>query len=348
MIGALFIFILIGIGWYVGNQSSSRQVSPAVPTSQISPAFSASSTSRAFSVSSTSSTSFVSPAHPISPASLVLTITPQTVIQGDPIMIVLNGATTLANIKSGNVYTQPLLFTMYNNAPTSFYGTGINQKTGSATVTVIINDGSKSGKRLSATFFIKPRVRPTEALPIPEQIGGNSSSNQVVVADTLDIENAEIASTPSYKKGAFWTGAFAFPLAPDGKTNGMGLKVTDPYGYNRDTGEITIPHKGVDFKAASGTPVYVINNGIVRVTKVFVVYGGTVIVDHGLGIESLYMHLSRIVTTPGEVVHKGELVGFSGETGYAVGPHLHLSVKINGVSIDPIKFFALFGLSVSG
>jgi murein DD-endopeptidase MepM/ murein hydrolase activator NlpD len=300
---AIVIFVLIAIGWYAGNQNVKEKSNPTLP--------------------------------------LALTVTPEIVIQGDPVMITLAGTTTSANIKSGSVSATALSFMIYQNTPTSFYGTGINQKTGSTTVTVILNDGTKKGKPLTATFFIKPRIRPEEPLPIPAQLGGNSPANQIVVENTLDIENAKIAAVPSYKKGAFWTEAFAFPLA----TGLTGLKVTDPYGYNRDTGEITIPHKGTDFKAASGTPVYAINDGLVRLTSTFVVYGNTVIIDHGLGIESLYMHLSRIVATPGEVVKRGQLIGYSGETGYAVGPHLHLSIKIGGVSIDPMKFFALFGLS---
>jgi murein DD-endopeptidase MepM/ murein hydrolase activator NlpD len=313
---AIVIFVLIAIGWYAGNQNVKEKSNPTLP--------------------------------------LALTVTPETVIQGDPVMITLAGTTTSANIKSGSVSATALSFMIYQNTPTSFYGTGINQKTGSTTVTVILNDGTKKGKVLTTTLFIKPRIRPEEPLPIPAQLGGNSPANQIVVENTLNTENAEIAAVPSYKKGAFWTEAFAFPLAnpANGKTDGVrndsvnndgtGLKVTDPYGYNRDTGEITIPHKGTDFKAASGTPVYAINDGLVRLTSTFVVYGNTVIIDHGLGIESLYMHLSRIVATPGEVVKRGQLIGYSGETGYAVGPHLHLSIKIGGVSIDPMKFFALF------
>ena len=76
--------------------------------------------------------------------------------------------------------------------------------------------------------------------------------------------------------------------------------------------------------------------------KNYTVYGGTVIVNHGLGVQSLYMHLSRISATAGTTVKRGQLIGYSGETGYAVGPHLHLSIKVNGVSIDPKAFFNIF------
>ena len=84
------------------------------------------------------------------------------------------------------------------------------------------------------------------------------------------------------------------------------------------------------------------NRGIVRLAKHFRDYGNTVIIDHGLGLMTFYMHLSKIQVNVGELVRQGHMIGLSGQTGYAAQPHLHLTVRINDVSIDPIKFMALF------
>jgi murein DD-endopeptidase MepM/ murein hydrolase activator NlpD len=171
-------------------------------------------------------------------------------------------------------------------------------------------------------------------------LGGNSVANQAVVLSILTKENAAIAAVYSRMDKALWTSGFAFPVA---STTGSPLTVTDPYGYNRDSGANTITHKGVDFHAPPGTPVYAVNRGVVRVAKSYTVYGNTVIVDHGLGLLSMYMHLSKMSVYPGQLVTKGQRLGLSGETGYAEGPHLHLTVRIGGVSVDPMGFFALFG-----
>jgi len=91
-----------------------------------------------------------------------------------------------------------------------------------------------------------PRVRPTESLPVPAQLGGNSVANQARVISMLAKENAAIAAVYSRTDKALWTSGFAFPVA---STTDSPLTVTDPYGYNRDSGANTITHKGVDFHA---------------------------------------------------------------------------------------------------
>ena len=72
-------------------------------------------------------------------------------------------------------------------------------------------------------------------------------------------------------------------------------------------------------------------------------YGHTVIIDHGYGLHTVYMHLSERRVELNQAVGKSELIGLSGDTGYVLGPHLHLSVRINSISIDPMKFMEIFG-----
>jgi murein DD-endopeptidase MepM/ murein hydrolase activator NlpD len=119
--------------------------------------------------------------------------------------------------------------------------------------------------------------------------------------------------------------------------------VTDTYGNSRVTGGSNISHKGTDFRAAVGTPIYAMNSGVVRLTRNMRNYGNTIVIDHGLGLHTIYMHLSEISVDLNQRVEKGELIGKSGDTGYVLGPHLHLTIRINGISIDPEKFMAIFG-----
>ncbi len=110
------------------------------------------------------------------------------------------------------------------------------------------------------------------------------------------------------------------------------------FGNIRKDGEITIQHLGVDLDAVEGTSVYAINNGRVVFVEELTVFGNTIIIDHGLGIYSLYLHLSEFKVLEGEILERGELIGLSGNTGWSVGPHLHLSIKVNGASVDPLEF----------
>jgi murein DD-endopeptidase MepM/ murein hydrolase activator NlpD len=95
---------------------------------------------------------------------------------------------------------------------------------------------------------------------------------------------------------------------------------------------------GVDLEAKEGDPVFSINDGVVRFSKELPNYGKTIIIDHGLGIFSLYLHLKEFKVSEGEKVKKGEIIALSGNTGYSISPHLHFSVKINGKSVDPLRF----------
>ena len=88
------------------------------------------------------------------------------------------------------------------------------------------------------------------------------------------------------------------------------------------------------------------NRGVVRLSKKFTVYGNTVIIDHGNGVMTLYMHLSKRLVKEGSLVEQGQTIGKSGMTGYAEHPHLHISVRINNTSIDPLEFLKLFGVEL--
>jgi hypothetical protein len=96
-------------------------------------------------------------------------------------------------------------------------------------------------------------------------------------------------------------------------------------------------HNGIDFRAATGTPITVANKGEVVFTGDLFFNGNTVIVDHGLGIISLYCHLSKIGVKKGDIVEQGELVGLAGATGRVTGPHLHWGVRINGDWINGLS-----------
>ena len=96
-------------------------------------------------------------------------------------------------------------------------------------------------------------------------------------------------------------------------------------------------HNGIDFRAATGTPITVANKGEVVFTGDLFFNGNTVIVDHGLGIISLYCHLSKIGVKKGDMVEQGELVGLAGATGRVTGPHLHWGVRINGDWINGLS-----------
>jgi len=269
---------------------------------------------------------------------------PGSVVQGDPVMVMIEGTTTAANVKSAEVLTKSapgdpsLHFFPYRDGIAALYGTDISQKTGAVPVKVLFKDG----EAFSGSFTIKARQKTSEYLPIPDQIGGNSVANQEHVLSDLANENYQLAKIKSASAKTYWSSPFTFPIR---STVSDPRIVTDEYGSDRESGAAAITHKGVDFRAPPGTPVYAINDGLVRDAANYSIYGNTVVVDHGDGILSMYMHMNDISVKNGEAVKNGQMLGHSGETGYSEGPHLHLTIRIGGVSIDPLEFFRLMGTS---
>ncbi|MCE5212834.1 MAG: M23 family metallopeptidase [Deltaproteobacteria bacterium] len=98
-------------------------------------------------------------------------------------------------------------------------------------------------------------------------------------------------------------------------------------------------HSGVDLASNSRAPIEAANKGIVVFTGALGIYGNTVIIDHGLGMFSLYGHLSSIDTAVGKNVAKGEKIGLSGMSGLAGGDHLHFSIIVGGQFVNPQEWW---------
>ena len=100
------------------------------------------------------------------------------------------------------------------------------------------------------------------------------------------------------------------------------------------------PHAGLDVAAGAGTPVRAPADGVVVDTGEYFFNGNTVFIDHGQGLITAYMHLSRVGVQPGQSIKKGKEIGAIGATGRATGPHLHWAVILNNTPVDPELFLA--------
>ncbi|MBI3609287.1 MAG: M23 family metallopeptidase [Nitrospirae bacterium] len=127
----------------------------------------------------------------------------------------------------------------------------------------------------------------------------------------------------------FWAGRFMMPV--EGKIAGS-------FGLRRImNGQPRSPHSGEDINAPQGTDVRATNEGIVALVGDFFFSGKSIILDHGLGLYSMYFHLDQVDVAEGRRVRKGDVIGKVGATGRATGPHLHWGTRLNGARVNPLS-----------
>ncbi len=212
-----------------------------------------------------------------------------------------------------------------------------------------------AGNRREVTFHsvIKPRTFPAKTLEIdddflgrkvPEIVNASGEPPQPDLVQGYLYVNRTIrqksearirevtrtsAPTPRWD-GAFLRQPNSAPLA------GFG----DRRSYRHDGAIIdTATHLGYDLASLRQAPVVAASTGTVVFADYLGIYGNAVIIDHGLGIFSLYGHLSAVTVKPGQEVQRGDTVGRTGETGLAGGDHLHFSIMLYGVHVDPVEWW---------
>jgi murein DD-endopeptidase MepM/ murein hydrolase activator NlpD len=102
-------------------------------------------------------------------------------------------------------------------------------------------------------------------------------------------------------------------------------------------------HGGADFLSPAGTPIHAPNAGLVVIARDLYYSGNTAVIDHGLGLYSMFAHLSAFEVREGERVAVGQAIGRVGATGRVTGPHLHWAVRVNGARVDPLSLLAALG-----
>lgn len=265
----------------------------------------------------------------VSAQTVSLSFFPAQIRQGDPFLVQIDGLTKISAIKKLSFGRKKISVFMYQDKPTAIVGIDLNKKPGTYELRVELG----SGEIIQKSVEISKREKTEAPLGIPEKLGGNTKASQNKLVATLNEDNKSLVGLRTNTK-ALWSEKFIPPLAQ--------IFVTAPYGNSRKTGAYSIPHKGVDYRAPEGTKVLAMNRGVVRLVKTFRNHGKTIVIDHGLGVMSYYLHLSKFKVKVGDVVKRGQIIALSGATGYTLGAHLHLGIRINDIAIDPVKFLELF------
>jgi biotin carboxyl carrier protein len=192
----------------------------------------------------------------------------------------------------------------------------------------LINVKMSSGKEVSGSFEVPIRKRmfkvsrlkvdPLYLEYTPETLQRIEAEKQILIALWKK-------TTPEKQ----WDGLFIYPIASE---------ITQEFSIKRVfQGEFRSFHSGIDLRAKDPTEVLAANRGVVVLTGDHFFSGNFVIIDHGRRLFSFYAHLSAIKVKEGDAVEKGQVIAVSGNTGRITGPHLHWTIKVNSVNVDPVS-----------
>jgi murein DD-endopeptidase MepM/ murein hydrolase activator NlpD len=118
--------------------------------------------------------------------------------------------------------------------------------------------------------------------------------------------------------------------------------VSAVFGAKRIINDQTVSvHRGIDLRGKQGEQIRAANYGRTVLAEELFFGGNTLVIDHGAGIYTVYMHLDRFAVNRGDLVAKGDIIGFVGSTGRATGPHLHFGVKILSINTNPLSLMKL-------
>ncbi|MDR1946202.1 MAG: M23 family metallopeptidase [Desulfovibrio sp.] len=200
---------------------------------------------------------------------------------------------------------------------------GTKKKSLILTLTVHWKGGTK--EVLTRAVPLKKRSYPVQKLTVERKfVIPPPEATEKIRRDRAEMRAAVTATSPVQ----YWRLPLALPLPGE---------VTSVYGARRVFNGIPKnPHKGVDFDALDGDPVSAVDAGTVVLVSEHYYGGNTLVVDHGLGVMSAYLHLSGFNVKKGQKVARGDTVGFAGATGRVTGPHLHLSFYVLGESVNAL------------
>lgn len=250
---------------------------------------------------------------------LTISLSPSTIVQGDPFIIRTHGAPALP---TGQAFGRELAFVPCAR------GKGCYEALGSATIDdgagshpVVVSSGDR---KASARIKVKAGKWKTISLTLPPDKVELSEEDEL----RADMEEIRLKAIWAIKSGRLWSGRFIWPLDTE---------VSTGFGVRRDMNKglkISV-HKGVDMRGTMGLPVRAANSGRVVLTDELYFGGNTLVIDHGAGVYTVYMHLSEFKSKVGDLVNKSDVVALVGSTGRSTGPHLHYTVKVAGESVNP-------------
>jgi murein DD-endopeptidase MepM/ murein hydrolase activator NlpD len=257
-------------------------------------------------------------------------VTPGKLLNGAPVWLQVTPPAPLKSL-SGRWLGHDLAFDRTSGKPW-FVLAGVSLETRPGSYPLKLDAVTAAGKpiRFQQNLRVRAAKYPTVQLTVSKQFTAPGPEQQEKIKADQDVKHEAFSHVSPERE---WSGPFSPPVAAE---------TSDVFGTRRVFNGVTkSTHQGLDYRVPPSTPVAAVNRGTVILARPLYFEGDCVVIDHGQGLLSLYLHLSELKVKEGERVDRGALIGLSGATGRATGPHLHLAVRWQGVYLNPAVLLRL-------
>ncbi|MFZ0199337.1 MAG: M23 family metallopeptidase [Candidatus Sulfotelmatobacter sp.] len=280
---------------------------------------------------------FFVPVLPAEAADWTVHTQPTRLVNGGPVLFQVKSPVVLESLK-GTWIGHGVSFSFDAASKTWFALAGVSLETAPGKYNLELTGETKAGKSSSTqiSFARKLNVLRAKYPKIKVSLSVESKFTEPSPEQQKEIQEAQVVKKDYLNRVTAerkWSGSFTAPAD---------AAISDVFGSQRIFNDKTSsPHLGLDFRVPSGTPVAAMNDGTVLLGRPLYFEGNFVVIDHGQGLLTLYLHLSEFKVKEGDQVKRGQIIGLSGGTGRATGPHLHVAVRWQGTYLDPALLMRL-------
>jgi murein DD-endopeptidase MepM/ murein hydrolase activator NlpD len=256
---------------------------------------------------------------------------PARLVNGSPIFLRITPPARLKSL-SGKLLKHDVFFSADTKNKTWFGLGGISLETPPGVYTLELTGTTTGGKEVSfgKKITVRHAVYPSIAVVVAKKFTEPNTDQVKEINHGKAVKEDAFAKVTAERQ---WSGDFHAPVE---------ARISDVFGTQRKfNGKVLSTHQGLDFAVPTGTPISALNAGTVILAKPLYFEGNCVVLDHGQGLLTLYLHLSDFKVKEGDQVERGQVLGLSGGTGRATGPHLHVAVRWQGVYLDPAALLKL-------
>jgi murein DD-endopeptidase MepM/ murein hydrolase activator NlpD len=258
-------------------------------------------------------------------AEISVLLSSSTVVPGDTLRMELDNISPELQMKADLFHKSYAFFAVGPAAQRALVGVPLGTAPGKYVLHIHGADRATANEfEQNLIVLVSTRIYETENINLP------ATKNVLMQSEHRESAHIhQLALKTTHEQ--YWEGVFQFPVEGPLET---------PFGLKR-TRNGTIDagfHKGVDIKAKDGAALVASNAGVVVLAAPYKAHGRVVMIDHGQGVMTIYLHLQKMMVQPGQKVAKGAIIGKVGSTGLATGPHVHWQVFVHSVPVDPIPW----------